>query len=265
MATRELLTAKNIVSYGLAMQRLFVCHIIRIQGVLLLLNLSPNQARVIGVMLEKEVTTAEHYPLSLNSLTNACNQKSNREPVMALSESQVQTTLDELSEKKLILEQSGNTSRVNKYKHRFCNTQFSDLQLSKQQVAIVCVLLLRGPQTPGELRTRTQRLALFANVDELENVLVSLQDVNGAQLVLRLQREPGKRETRYSQLFCPMQPDTSNTANEIQREDPGTPEYRKGPPLDIKYLDRIAVLESQVIDLGKQIDELRLLISIPGK
>ena len=223
----------------------------------MLLNLSLNQARVIGVMLEKEVTTPEQYPLSLNSLTNACNQKSNREPVMELSGSQVQETVDELSEKKLILEQSGGTSRVSKYQHRFCNTPFSDLQLSKQQVAIVCVLLLRGPQTPAELRTRTQRLAQFANAEELESVLTTLQDINGEQLILRLEREPGKREARYSQLFCPMH---SVAAEQVSHTPKSTGSVSPKPE-DVTNLGRIEALEIQVADLGSQLQELRNMLN----
>ena len=115
----------------------------------MLVTLTQLQARVIGVLLEKEVTTPEQYPLSLNSITTACNQKSNREPVMELTELEVQNTLDELRAKNMIFEQSG--SRATRYKHRFCNTEFSDLQLTPQQLAIICVMLLRGPQTPGEL------------------------------------------------------------------------------------------------------------------
>ncbi|MFQ3196405.1 MAG: hypothetical protein ACI81A_000106 [Paraglaciecola sp.] len=230
---------------------------ISFQGVLLLLNLSPNQARVIGVMLEKEVTTPEHYPLSLNGLTNACNQKSNREPVMELTGSQVQATVDELRDKKLILEQSGNSSRVSKYQHRFCNTQFSDLQLSKQQVAIICVLLLRGPQTPGELRTRTQRLAQFANGEELESVLTGLQNIKGEQLILRLQREPGKREARYSQLFCPMH---STAAEQIVPIPKSTVSVSRESE-DIHNLGRIEALEIQVADLSSQLQELREMVS----
>lgn len=223
----------------------------------MLLNLSPNQARVIGVMLEKEVTTPEHYPLSLNSLTNACNQKSNREPVMELSGSQVQETVDELSDKKLILEQSGNNSKVSKYQHRFCNTPFSDLQLSKQQVAIVCVLLLRGPQTPGELRTRTQRLAQFANTEELENVLTSLLNINGEQLILRLEREPGKREARYAQLFSPMH---CVAAEQISLTDKNSDPVSHNT-FDVTKMARIEALEIQVTDLRSQLQELRNVVN----
>ena len=128
------------------------------------MHLSANQQRVIGCLLEKQSTTPEHYPLSLNALTNACNQKSNRDPVVNLSESEVQQTLDELISQRLVTLDEGLSGRVNKYDHRFCNTEFSSLQLSTQQRAILCLLLLRGAQTPGELRTRSARLADFTNV-----------------------------------------------------------------------------------------------------
>jgi uncharacterized protein YceH (UPF0502 family) len=167
----------------------------------MLVQLTQNQCRVIGVLLEKEKTTPDQYPLTLNAVTLACNQKSNREPVMQLSESDVQSTLDELREKNLTFEISGSGSRVLKYKHRFCNTEFNSLKFTEQQTAIVCVMLLRGPQTAGELRTRTNRLAEFANVNEVEAVLASLTQHNGEKIVLKLAREPGKRDSRYSHLF----------------------------------------------------------------
>jgi uncharacterized protein YceH (UPF0502 family) len=167
----------------------------------MLVQLTQNQCRVIGVLLEKEKTTPDQYPLTLNAVTLACNQKSNREPVMQLSEADVQSTLDELREKNLTFEISGSGSRVLKYKHRFCNTEFNSLKFSEQQAAILCVMLLRGPQTAGELRTRTNRLAEFANVSEVEAVLASLTQHNGEKIVLKLAREPGKRDSRYSHLF----------------------------------------------------------------
>lgn len=114
-------------------------------------NLNAHEARVIGCLLEKQVTTPEQYPMSLNGLTLACNQKTSRDPVMELSESQVQQTLDFLLKKHLIRSQSGN--RVMKYEHRFCNSEFGDLKFSPAEVAVITLLLLRGAQTPGELRT----------------------------------------------------------------------------------------------------------------
>lgn len=165
------------------------------------MDLSLNQTRVIGCLIEKEITTPDQYPLSLNSLTAACNQKSNREPVMGLSESEVQEILDELTKKRLIKEEVGFGSRVVKYKHRFCNTEFSELQLSEQALGIICTLFLRGAQTPGELRTRTNRLCKFGDVHDVEKVLLNLSGPENGSYVVCLPREPGKRESRYAHQF----------------------------------------------------------------
>ncbi|MEY8200485.1 MAG: YceH family protein, partial [Colwellia sp.] len=159
-----------------------------------MITLSAEQCRIIGVMLEKETTTPEQYPLSLNGITTGCNQKSNREPVMSLSESDVQNIVDELVQMNQLMVDQKASSRVNKYFHRFCDTEFGNLKFTPQQKAIICVLLLRGPQTPGELRTRTNRLADFADVSEVESTLNQLQDLNGQILVRKLEREPGKRD-----------------------------------------------------------------------
>jgi len=180
-----------------------------------MISLSPEQCRVIGVMLEKETTTPDQYPLSLNAITTGCNQKSNREPVMALAETEVQNIVDELEQSNQLMVDHKASGRVNKYFHRFCNTEFGSLQFSAQQRAIMCVLLLRGPQTPGELRTRTNRLADFADVSEVESALEVLQELNGQTLVKKLAREPGKRESRYVQLFSEFSEESSvlNTAS----------------------------------------------------
>jgi uncharacterized protein YceH (UPF0502 family) len=211
--------------------------------------LSPKEARVIGSLIEKQVTTPEHYPLSLNALTAACNQKSNREPVMALEEAVVQETVDALIKKRLVMEKSGFGSRVVKYQHRFCNTQFASLQLSEQELGIVCVLLLRGPQTPGELRTRTQRLCRFADVAEVEAILEGLINREGGPLVVRLPREPGRREARYAHLFSGdvevLEPD--------QAEEVG--------PASSGSQQRIDDLETEVAALRERIDELEARLS----
>lgn len=163
--------------------------------------LTAYQARVIGCLIEKEVTTPEQYPLSLNALTAACNQKSNREPVFALDEVTVQQTLDELVKMRLVVDRSGFGSRVVKYQHRFCNSEFGGLQFSQQELGIICVLLLRGPQTPGELRTRSNRLCSFGDVQEVESTLAQLMERADGPFVARLSREAGKRESRYAHLF----------------------------------------------------------------
>ncbi|MEP1447489.1 MAG: DUF480 domain-containing protein [Paraglaciecola sp.] len=225
----------------------------------MLIQLTPLQARIIGVLLEKEVTTPDQYPLSLNGLTLGCNQKSNREPVMNLSESDVQNVLDELREKKLILEHTGTGSRVVKYKHRFCNTEFSDLKFSRQQLAIICVLLLRGPQTPGELRTRSNRLADFENVDEVETTLNKLHDLNDQQLVVKLEREPGKRDSRYAHLFSgdqvfPIQSQPKTHIHADQEENSAS--------TSAKDQERLSQLEHQVACLTKQLAELKEIVDI---
>lgn len=165
-------------------------------------ELTAIEARVIGCLIEKEVTTPDQYPLSLNALMNACNQKSNREPVMSLSEADVLDAVDALIERRLVSDESGFNSRVSKYQHRFCNTEFGDLQLTEQEKGIVCCMLLRGAQTPGEIRTRTNRLATFNDVKEVENVLEHLASEEKGPLVVKLPREAGKRESRYMHLFC---------------------------------------------------------------
>lgn len=164
------------------------------------MDLTLEQTRIIGCLIEKEITTPDQYPLSLNSLTTACNQKSNREPVMALSEADVLDVIEALTKKRFIREESGFGSRVSKYRHRFCNTEFSELQLSDQELGILCVLFLRGPQTPGELRTRSNRLCSFEDVHQVEQVLQKMSEREDYPLVVRMPREPGKREARYAHL-----------------------------------------------------------------
>ena len=165
------------------------------------LELSLHETRVIGCLIEKEITTPEQYPLSLNALTNACNQKSNRDPVLDLDEATVQQLLDQLAKKRLVSEQSGYGNRVPKFQHLFCNTTFGTLKFSPQELGIVCELFLRGPQTPGELRSRASRLCRFADVTEVEAVLDGLAARADGPFVMRLAREPGKRESRYAHLF----------------------------------------------------------------
>jgi uncharacterized protein YceH (UPF0502 family) len=165
------------------------------------IELTGLEARVIGCLIEKQITTPDQYPLSLNALANACNQKSNRDPVMDLDEATVQKTLDTLSKKHFVMEKSGFGSRVPKYQHRFCNTEFGTLKLDPQELAIVCELLVRGPQTPGELRTRASRMAPFAETSEIEAALSRLADRPDGPFVVRLVREPNRRDSRWAHLF----------------------------------------------------------------
>jgi len=209
-------------------------------------QLSFYEARVIGCLIEKEITTPEQYPLSLNALTNACNQKSNREPVLELSEAVVQETVDALVKKRLISEKSGFGSRVAKYQHRFCNTDFSDLKLSQQELGIICVLLLRGPQTPGELRSRTDRLCKFSDVHEVETVLQRLMERDGGPLVARLPREAGKRESRYLQLFSEAAPELNASPPMSAAADVPAPAHQ-----------RLVLLEQWIGELREEVARLK--------
>ncbi|EHD2262352.1 YceH family protein [Vibrio cholerae] len=209
------------------------------------IQLSPLEARVIGCLIEKEVTTPDHYPLTLNSLTTACNQKSNREPVLNLSEAEVQDTVEGLIARRLVSDESSFNSRTSKYQHRFCNTEFGDLKLNQQELGLICCLLLRGAQTPGELRTRTNRLCTFTDVKETEAVLERLANRDSGELVVKLPREPGKRESRYHHLFCG-EMDMAAFATSSDNEANASSQY--------------AELEQEVAALREEVAELRALI-----
>ncbi len=164
-------------------------------------ELTALEARVVGALIEKEITTPDQYPLSLNALIAACNQKTNRDPILELTAHVVQETLDGLVKAHVVSDRGGYGGRVTKYKQRFCNTEFGQLKLSAQELGIVCVLLLRGPQTPGELRAHTQRLCEFADAQAVEAALDSLMTRDDGPFVARLPRAPGARESRYAHLF----------------------------------------------------------------
>jgi len=215
------------------------------------INFTAEEARVIGALLEKEITTPEQYPLSLNALVNACNQKSNRDPVMDLDEPTVQSTLDDLKRRHLVGDQSGYGSRVTKYRHRFCNSEFGGLQLKPAELAILCELLLRGPQTPGQLRSHGERLHAFTGVEEVDAALAALMD-RDEPLVQRLPREPGKRETRYHHLFG-AEPIEAEPGHEPQADTPVTP-----------VSDRLEHLELEVKTLRSELERMRTLIEVPA-
>lgn len=165
------------------------------------LKLTANEARVIGCLIEKSVVTPDQYPLTLNALTNACNQKSSRDPVMSLKQGEVQHVVRELEEKSLARTDENFKSRTEKYIQRFCNTRFSGYQFDPAQLAIICLLLLRGPQTPGELRARSGRLHTFADNDAVVAALNALVQWENGPLVIRLPRSPGRKDAEYMHLF----------------------------------------------------------------
>ena len=190
------------------------------------IELSPIEARVIGCLIEKEITTPDQYPLSLNALTNACNQKTNREPVLELAESAVQAALDGLLRRHLVSDRSaGYGGRVTKYKHRFCNTDFQPLKFPPQELGVLCVLLLRGPQTPGELRARTNRLCEFADAEAVEATLRSLMVREDGPFIARLPRAAGARESRYAHLFSGHVESVEEEAPPAARAEAGTSGY----------------------------------------
>ncbi|MEX7639451.1 YceH family protein [Serratia marcescens] len=204
-------------------------------------ELNAKEARVIGCLLEKQVTTPDQYPLSLNDITLACNQKTNREPVMDMSESEVQQLLDLLLRKHFLRTLSGFGNRVVKYEQRFCNSEFGQLKLSPAELAVIATLLLRGAQTPGELRTRTNRMHEFNDVSEVEQVLQQLATREDGPFVVRLAREPGKRESRFMHLFSG-QIDEAPAA--LESEDDG----------DLSA--RVSALENEVSELKRLVQHL---------
>jgi uncharacterized protein YceH (UPF0502 family) len=210
------------------------------------------EARIIGSLIEKQITTPDQYPLSLNALTNACNQKSNRDPLLALTEQQVQATVDALIRKGQLLEKSGFGSRVPKYQQRFCNMEFSELKFTPQETAIVCELLLRGPQTPGELRSRASRMAAFTDVSEVESALEALARREPHPLVVRLTREPGRRDSRYAHLLSgPVSDPAPAIGTTVAERAP----IRNAAPAGIE--ERLRQLEEQVRSLSEAITELQ--------
>jgi uncharacterized protein len=160
------------------------------------LQLTEIEARVLGALIEKDITTPDYYPLSLNALVNACNQKNNREPVMTLDESGVRGALSSLQEKRLAGPAGGADSRVTKYEHRLQEV----FNFDRRETALVCVLLLRGPQTPGELRGRSERMYRFETLDDVQSGLQKLTD-RQPPLVRVLPRQPGTKESRYMHLL----------------------------------------------------------------
>ena len=164
-------------------------------------ELNEVEARVVGCLIEKSVVTPNQYPLTLNALVNACNQKSARDPIMNLTPGEVQHAIRGLEAKHLVRTEENFKSRVEKYLQRFCNTRYSDFQFDDAERAIVCLLLLRGPQTPGELRARSGRLHTFADNADVVVALTGLIERDGEPLLVKLPRSPGRKDSEYMHLF----------------------------------------------------------------
>ena len=206
-------------------------------------ELNPIEERVLGCLIEKEMATPDHYPLTLNALVNACNQKSNRHPVMELEQTVAEQTLYELrTEHKLAIEVTSSGSRVAKYKHNIPELW----SFSLSQMAILCELLVRGPQTPGDLRAHSSRLHALADSAEVEHVLNELKAHEDGAFVVQLPRESGKRERRWAHLF--------GGEPEVQApEETGEVEIQTGP----SRIERIQILEYEVADLRQELADLK--------
>jgi len=204
--------------------------------------LNNTEIRVLGCLVEKEITTPEYYPLTLNSLTTACNQKSNRDPVVSYDETTVAEALDSLREKDLVIVERGRDSRVPKYDNYFADSY----QLSKPEVAVLCELMLRGPQTVGELRTRGERLYQFAGLDEVAQTLDALAAREDHPLVVKLPRQIGQKEPRYAHLLAGEDGISASAAE------------ANGSAVDP---ERIEILEEEVRSLRAELADIRQLFN----
>src|SRR5215472_5917536 len=203
--------------------------------------LNEVEARILGALVEKDITTPDYYPLSLNALVNACNQKNNRDPVMTLDEPAVREALNSLQEKRLAGPASGADSRVTKFEHRMQEA----FNFDRREIAILGVLLLRGPQTPGDLRGRTERMYRFDALDDVVSTLDRLAE-RDPSLVLMLPRQPGTKESRYTHLFSGTPPEGS---------------VAQAPSLAAasasSEADRLTRLEEEVSRLGTELSEVQ--------
>jgi uncharacterized protein len=199
--------------------------------------LDPMEARVLGALMEKEVTTPDYYPLSLNALVNACNQKSNREPVVDYDQNDVEDAVTRLREKQFCLMVTGN-GRVSKYQQRISET----LNLGRRESAILCTLLLRGPQTLGEIKDRSERMFRFTDLAETELVLDKLADLPGGALTVKLARQSGQKEVRFAHLLC----------GELKMDAAVEAPITAGPP------GKLAQLELELQQVRAELSELKL-------
>ncbi len=207
------------------------------------IDLNDQELRVLGALIEKEITTPEYYPLSLNALTAACNQKSNREPVMNLTEDEVSEALLSLRDKKLIWQLSTAGGRVPKFEHNIRSL----FTFSKAETAVLCILMLRGAQTAGEIKGRTERMYSFSNLQEVEDTLKTLISREDGPFVRELPRQPGKKEPRFIHLFSTMIIDSLESS---------VPPVSETSMQKSTYSDRLSNLEQEVKQLREKLDLL---------
>ena len=216
----------------------------------MLLNFSANEARVVGCLMEKSVVTPDQYPLTLNALTNACNQKSSRNPLMSLEPGIVHRTARDLQAKHLVRAEENFKSGVEKFTQTFCNTHFGEYQFNPSQFAIVCLLLLRGPQTPGELKSRSGRLHAFIDNVAVVDTLTELIEWEGNPLVVKLPRTPGRKDSEYMHMFSGPIDIEAHAASQAQSAvDVETSE--RGSVSELAQ--RVSRLEAEVAELKEQL------------
>jgi uncharacterized protein YceH (UPF0502 family) len=211
------------------------------------LLLTEIETRVLGSLVEKDITTPDYYPLSLNALVNACNQKNNRDPVMMLDEGSVRTALSSLQEKRLAGPASGADSRVTKYEHRLQEV----FNFDRREIAVLCILLLRGPQTPGELRTRADRMYHFEALEDVVSTLDRLSQ-RDPPISAILPRQPGTKESRYTHLFS-SEPQAASVASVAREPSPAALTMQSVP----SATDRLAKLEEDVATLRKDLSDMQ--------
>ncbi len=204
--------------------------------------LTDDEVRVLGCLMEKELATPDYYPLTLNALTNACNQKSNRDPVVSFDEETVTYAVNGLRERKLI--RQSNLSRVAKYEQIFAQ----EVKLVQSEQAIICILLVRGPQTIGEIRSRTERLYAFSDLEEVQKTITNLEDM---QLVTALPRQPGRKESRYTHLLSG-KPREKTVATILRPKNDDAPHSIKPN----QAIDRIDELQKQIDELRQEMQKL---------
>lgn len=206
--------------------------------------LNPVEVRILGCLIEKDITTPEYYPMTMNALVNACNQKSNRDPVVSWDEEFVSESVDTLREKKLVSVLTGGGNRVPKYSHRLGES----LNLGRRELAILCELMVRGPQTSAELRERAGRMYRFSDADEVEGCLSRLHSDSRGPLVVQLARQPGQKEARFAHLLSGEPDITKDEVAPVRL--PGSLETR------------VLTLEGEVQELREQLAEIRRELGI---
>jgi len=213
------------------------------------LDLTQHQIRVLGCLIEKQLTTPDYYPLTLSALTNACNQKSSRDPVMNLSESEVLDAIQGLIDLNLAREQQMAGARVLKYAHKLSGTLTKQFDMSQNELGVLAVLFVRGPQTVGEIRTRTNRMCEFSSLADVESVLDKLATKSGGPYVAPLAREPGRREIRYQHLFGDSSVEVSDVNVEVE----------EAKPASNNELDE---LRKDIAELREELNELKEIVAI---